>query len=135
MKKAVLLKPRRVFSETLKKKIVGDLEKGKTSVVNVMREYEVSHQSVYNWVNKYSRHLQSHQTIVLQMDSEAYKTKELEKRVKELEAALGRKQLEVDFLNKMIEIGKEKFGIDLKKKFEPPLSSGSEAREEDTGGK
>lgn len=135
MKKAMQLRPRRVLSESLKRKIVKDVENGKVSVINVMREYEVSHQSVYNWLNKYSRHLQSHQTIVLQMDSEAYKTKELEKRVKELEAALGRKQLEIDYLNKMIEIGKEKFGVDLKKKVEPPHSSGSEAKGEVTGEK
>jgi len=51
------------------------------------------------------------------MDSEAYKTKELEKRIRELEAALGHKQLEVDFLNQMMEQVKKELGVDLKKKF------------------
>jgi hypothetical protein len=59
------------------------------------------------------------------MESESYKTKELEARIKELESALGRKQMELDFLNKMIEIGKEEFGIDLKKKLVTPPSTGS----------
>jgi hypothetical protein len=59
------------------------------------------------------------------MESEAYKTKELEKRIQELEAALGRKQMEVDYLTKTIEIGKEEFGVDLKKKPNPPPSTGS----------
>ncbi len=36
------------------------------------------------------------------MDSEQYRSKELEKRITELEAALGRKQLEIDYLNKLI---------------------------------
>lgn len=133
--KRTTLRTRRIFSESLRKKIVSDLDSGKASIAAVMREYEVSHQTVYNWVNKYSRHLQSYKTIVLQMDSEGYKTKELEKRVKELEAALGRKQLEVEFLNKMIELGKEKFGIDLKKNYAPPPSSGSGADRGNTEGK
>ena len=60
------------------------------------------------------------------MESEDYKSKQLEKRVQELEAALGRKQLEIDFLNKMIEKGKEELGVDLKKKFFTPPFSGSE---------
>jgi len=61
------------------------------------------------------------------MESEGYKTKALEKRIQELEAAIGRKQLEIDFLNKMIEKGKEELGVDLKKKFSTPPFNGSEA--------
>ena len=67
------------------------------------------------------------------MDSEAYKSKELEKRVKELEAALGRKQLEVDFLNRLIEQGKEELGVDLKKKSFTPPSDGSKETKGSTG--
>lgn len=116
----------RIFSEALKKKAVKDIESGKASVLAVCREYQVSQQSVYNWLNNYSRHLQSQQKIVVQMDSEAYKTKELQKHIQELEAALGRKQLEVDFLNRLIDQGKEELGVDLKKKFFTPLFTGSE---------
>jgi hypothetical protein len=77
--------------------------------------------------------LQSGKKLVLQMESESYKSKELEKRIKELEAALGRKQLEVDFLNKMIEQGKKELGVDLKKKFSTPPSTGSGATKGSTG--
>jgi transposase len=118
-------RPRRIFSEALKKKIVKDIEAGKSGVIGVCREYEVSTTAVYKWLNKYSRHLQKEHLTVVQMASEAYKTKELEKRIQELEAALGRKQMEVDYLNKMIEIGKEEFGVDLKKKPFTPPSTGS----------
>jgi transposase len=129
------LRPLRVFSEPLKRKIVRDIESGKFSVAAVSRQYEVSHTSLYNWVNKYSRNLQSGQKIVMQMDSESYKTKELEKRIMELEAALGRKQLEVDFLNQMVEQGKKELGIDLKKKFFTPPSNGSGSTKGSTGTK
>lgn len=129
------LRPCRVFSDALKKKAVKDIEAGIASVSNVCREYDVSSKSVYRWLNKYSRHLQSGKKLVLQMDSEAYKTKELEKRVMELEAALGRKQLEVDFLNQLFEQGKKELGVDLKKKFSTPPFTGLEQAKDSTGTK
>src|SRR5689334_1068324 len=126
------LKQVRVFSDAIKKKVVNDNENSKASVASVCRELKVSKTSIYCWLNKYSRHLQSGKKIVLQMESEAYKSKELEKRIQELEAALGRKQLEVDFLNRLIDVGKEELGIDLKKKpFTPPFN-GSETTKENT---
>jgi len=126
------LKVHRIFSISLKKKIVSDIEKGKASVLSVSREYDVSLTSVYKWLSEHSRHLQSAKTLVMQMDSEGYKTKELEKRIKELEAALGRKQMEIDYLNKMIDISKEELGVDLKKKFEIPPSDGSSSTDQNT---
>ena len=132
MKSNLSLRQVRIFSEPLKKQVVRDIESGKMSVLAVSREYQVSFQSVYGWLNKYSRHLQSSQRIVVEMKSENAKSKELEKRIKELEAALGRKQLEVDYLNKMIEIGSEEIGVDLKKKFGTPPSSGSGSIKDNT---
>lgn len=119
------LRQRRVFSIELKRKVVSDIEKNKVSVSNVCREYAVNARSVYKWLNKYSRHLQSGKTLVVQMESEQYRSKELEKKVAELEAVVGRKQLEIDFLNKLIEIAGEELKIDLKKKFCTPHCGGS----------
>lgn len=135
MEKKFSLRPNRVFSDALKKKTVRDIETGKASVLAVAREYDVSFQAVYGWVKKYSRHLVSSKTMVVQMDSEAYKTKELEKKIQELEAALGRKQLEIDFLNKLIDKGKEELGVDLKKKLSTPPSSGSGSTKDSTNTK
>lgn len=120
------LKPRRVFSEKLKKKIVKDIEQGKVNVLGASREYEVSLNSVYNWLKKFSAHLHPSTTLVMQMDSEQYRSRELEKKVSELEAALGRKQLEIDYLNKLIEIAGEDMGIDLKKNISMPASTGTD---------
>ena len=114
-KAKVSLRPRRIFSDVLKKKIVKDIEAGKVNVLGVSREYEVSENAVYMWLKKFSAHLHPTTTIVMQMDSEQYRTKELEKKIAELEAAVGRKQLEIDFLNKLIEIADQDMGIDIKK--------------------
>ena len=118
------LRPKRIFSDDLKKKIVSDIEKNKISLSSICREYSVSYSAVYKWINKYSRHLQSGKTMVVQMASEQYRSKELEKKVAELEAAVGRKQLEIDFLNKLIDIAGEELKVDLKKNFSIPLSGG-----------
>jgi len=109
------LKPRRIFSDKLKKKIVKDIEQCKVNVTGACREYQISQQSVYCWLKKFSTHLHPSTTLVMQMDSEQYRSKELEKKVTELEAALGRKQMEIDYLNKLIEIAGQDLGTDLKK--------------------
>jgi len=121
----VTLRQRRVFSDSLKKKIVTDIEAGKASVIRVSREYQVSYQAVYLWLRKFSSHLHSTTTLVMQMDSEHYRTKELEKKISELEAALGRKQMEIDFLNKVIEIADKDLGTDIKKNIDTHASSGT----------
>ena len=123
--KRLQLRQRRIFSEVVKRHIVEQIELGKLSVARASRENGVGITSIYNWLHKYSRHLQGGKTLVVQMDSEATKTQALQKRILELEAALGRKQMEVDFLNKMIEIGKDELGVDLKKKRFTPPSTGS----------
>lgn len=119
------LRPRRIFSDKLKKKIVIDIEQAKVSVAGVCREYSVSQPTVYRWLRKFSTYLHSSITLVMQMDSEQYKSKELEKRVAELEAVIGRKQLEIDYLNKLIEIAGADLGKDLKKNINMPASVGT----------
>lgn len=119
------LKPRRIFSDKLKKKIVKDIEQGKVNVLGASREYAVSQQAVYTWLKRFSTHLHPSTTLVMQMDSEQYRSKELEKKVAELEAAIGRKQLEIDYLNKLIEIAGQDLGMDLKKNISMPASDGT----------
>ena len=119
------LKPRRVFSEAVKKQIVRDIEKGKASALQASRELDASLATIYRWIYRYSRYLEKNQIMVVEDKSEAYRTKELEKQLKEAQAALGRKQMEIDFLNKLIEFANEEFKTDLKKNLSKGPSSGS----------
>jgi hypothetical protein len=54
---------------------------------------------------------------VIEKESEGAKTLLLMKRIAELEQVVGRKQLEIDYLNTVIELGSEETGIDIKKKY------------------
>ena len=119
------LKERRIFSEELKRQVVKELVGRRTTMRSVMDEHQVSAQSVYNWLYKYSPQHQPKCTLVVQMKSEATKNQELQKRIAELERIVGQKQLELDYLNKLIEIGSKELEFDFKKNFSPKLSNGT----------
>ncbi len=119
-----LRRSKRVFSEALKKKVVNDYEQGKATVSQISREFEISKVTVYRWLDQYSVYSKQGAKLIVELKSESYRSKELEKKVKELEAALGRKQLEVEFLNKLIEVVSKDIGIDIKKKGSSTLSTG-----------
>lgn len=120
----------RIFSEDVKKQVVRDIEKGKCTVTQATRELSVSYTSIYNWMYKYSVSLHKDRVLVVENKSEAYRTNELQKRITELEAALGRKQMEIDLLNKVLELAGREQHVDLKKNFLSQLSNGIEFTKE-----
>ena len=111
------LRPVRVFSDTFKRQRVKEIDQGLYTVSEVSSLYEVSRKSVYRWLYKYSINHQKGVRQVVQMESEAHKTQSLLKRVAELEQIIGQKQLQIDYLEKLIEIGSEELKLDLKKSF------------------
>ena len=58
-------------------------------------------------------------------DSTSKRVRDLENKVKELERMVGQKQITIDYLEKMIEIAKDEFQIDIKKNYNTPQSTGS----------
>lgn len=78
------------------------------------------------WLYKYSLYHEQKCTLVVQMKSEETKNSELQKRLAELERIVGQKQLEIDFLNKLLEIGSSELGFDLKKNFSTRPSNGTD---------
>lgn len=118
------IKKRRTFSETFKRQKVSDIEHKVITIKEICELYNVSRTAVYKWLYKYSPHYQQGTIQVVQMESEAEKTKLLQSRVLELEAALGRKQLENEYLNKLIELADKELKVDLKKNYEPQLLNG-----------
>ncbi len=119
------LRKQRKYSDEFKKKIVDDFESGKFSVSQLERLHGISNVSIYRWVHKFSTFNERGFRIVEMKDSSNKKMKELEARVKELESAVGRKQIKIDYLEKMMDIAKEELDIDIKKNFGTPQSTGS----------
>lgn len=125
--KKLSLRQQRTFSPDIKRQVVKDIESGKCTVLEASRELQVCHQTIYSWIYRYSRYLHKNKRLVVEEKSEAYRTKELENRIRELEAALGRKQMELDLLNKVIELANEEYQTDLKKNILKRPLSGSES--------
>ena len=120
-----LIKKHRRFSEEYKKQIVTEFESGKYSVPQLEKLHGINNHNIYNWIYKYSNYNEKGYRILEMKKSSTSKIKDLEKRIKELEQAVGKKQIKIEYLEKMIEIGKEEYNTDLKKNFNTPPSSGS----------
>ena len=74
---------------------------------------------IYGWIYKFSTFNEAGFRVIEMKDSSSKKMKELEARVKELESAVGRKQIKIDYLEKMMDIAKEELDIDIKKTSPP----------------
>lgn len=122
-----LISKQRQYSEEFKKSIVNDFESGKFSVLQLERLHKIKCQIIYNWIYKYSQHNERGQRIIEMKDSSTQKLKALEQRIKELEQTVGKKQIQIDYLEKMIDIAKSELDIDIKKNSNTPQSSGSAA--------
>jgi len=119
------IRKQRKYSIEFKKRIVADFESGKFSVLQLEKLHGIGNPTIYDWIYKFSTFNEKGFRIIEMKDSSSQKMKELEACVKELESVVGRKQIMIDYLEKMMEIAKEELDIDIKKDFGTPQSTGS----------
>ena len=124
-KKIRLLRSPRKFTEDFKRKLVKEFEQGTMSVYQMSKLYNIATTQIYDWIYKFSIFNEKGSRIVEMKDSQTTKLKELEQRIKELEQNVGQKQIKIEFLEKMIDLAKQEFNIDIKKNFATPQSNGS----------
>ena len=106
-----------IYSETFKKEKVELIEKKQITVLELSRIYKVSTTAIYNWLKKYSTKYEKTERVVVEKESEGFKTIQLLNQVADLERSVGQKQLEIDFMKKLLEFGNETVGFDIKKKY------------------
>lgn len=121
----------RTFSAEFKKEKVKDLIEKRTSIKMLVDQYGVSRTSVYKWLYLYST-LEKGVKTVVQMESEEQKTKVLLNRLAEYERIIGQKQMQIDVLEKSLEIASQELGYDIKKKYAPEQWNGSVNTSTDT---
>jgi transposase-like protein len=107
----------RYFSEEFKRAKVKEIEKGITKISEICREYHVRDNSVYKWIYKYSMTRKKGTRMVVELESDTLKLKQLRDQLRDYERLIGQKQIKIDFLEKLIEIAGEELGHDLKKKY------------------
>lgn len=120
------LKKQRIYSDVFKREIVSDFESGRFSVLQLEKLHGVNNVTIYNWIYKFSTFNEKGSRVVEKKNSSTHKMKELQARIKELESIVGRKQINIDYLEKMIDLAKDELDIDIKKNFSTPQSAGSE---------
>ena len=119
------LRKRRTFSEQIKRQAVADFRTGKHTALDLAELYHCHHQTIYNWIYKYSPGDSPKVNVVEMSQSTDQKIKDLQTKIAKLERMVGQKQIRVDFLEKMIELAEEEYDLDLKKSFSSKQSSGS----------
>jgi transposase len=115
---------RRSFSEDFKRAKVREIEQKVTRICEVVDQYEVSNTAVRRWLIKYSTTYMKGVKTIVEAESDTRKLLELKAKIAELERAVGQKQLQIDFQQKMIELAEETYRVDIKKKFGDAPSSG-----------
>jgi transposase-like protein len=115
----------RHFSEAFKIEKVKMIEEGQVTVLQLSRIYQVTDAAIYKWIRKYSTRISKAERVVVEKESEGSKTIELLQKLAELERKVGQKQLQIEYLEKVIELGSEEVGFDIKKKFASGQSTGS----------
>lgn len=105
-----LLQKNRTFSAEFKRGMVKYFESGRLSVGQLGRLHKIDLQTIYKYSSVNERGIR----IVEKSQSSTQRMKDQEKRIAELERALGQKQMKIDYLEKMMDLAKEELDIDIK---------------------
>ena len=119
------LRKRRVFTDEFKQSLVKEFDTGQFSVNELSRLHGIASSAIYRWIYKFSTFNQKGYRIIEMKESSNKKLKDLEQKVKNLEQIVGKKQIMIDYLEKMMEIAKDELDIDIKKNFNTSQSTGS----------
>ncbi len=125
---------KRRFSDSFKQKKVREIQRGKTRVIEVCKQYDVSSTNVYRWIDKFGAMKTKTERLVVETASDTQELLRLKKQVAELERLIGQKQVELEFKDKMIGLAEATYGVDIKKKFSTSRSTGFGNSEHTTHG-
>lgn len=120
------IKKYRFYSNEFKQEIVSLYESGIYSVYQLEKLYGICNKSIYQWIYKFSTFNEKGIRVVEMKESNTQKLKELEQKIKSLEQIVGQKQIQIEYLEKMIDIAKDELNIDIKKNSSTLQSTGSE---------
>jgi len=113
----------RRFSDNFKIEKVREIEKGKVTVSELVRQYEVTSTNIYRWIRKFGTQQSKTERVIVEVDSDTRELLALKKKVAELERVIGQKQILLDFKDKMIDLAEQTYGVDIKKKYSTEQSS------------
>ncbi len=122
------------YSETLRRQVVQEYEAG-ASIPELCRKYGISGPAtISNWIKRYGKGVFRHEVVRIQYADEIQRVAELEKQVKELEAALGKVTLEKLKLESIVEVLQAERPAEVKKNGLPSCGSSTRKSPEKVSG-
>jgi transposase-like protein len=116
---AKLTKVGRAYSESVKSKIVGEINCGLLSHREASKKYGINRKSIGSWITQLSllnsKPLEIAQNTMVDM-KEDNKTRILSKQVLDLTKELEKSKLRISSLETMIEVSEQEFQIKIRKK-------------------
>ncbi len=122
IKKGKKLRVRKIYSEGFRKSRVREYEAGQFTIRELASLYGLSYQTIYVWIYRYSAYNKKGLKVVEMTSSSTKRIAELKKKIADLERTLGQKQIQIEYLEALVEVAKEDLGVDLKKKGATPQS-------------
>ncbi len=105
------------YSMAFKQKVVSEIEEGKFSISEAQRIYAINgNTTIQKWMRKLGKDHLLCKVVRIEMKDEKDRIKELEREKRELESALAQSHLKILALESLVEVAKEDYNIDLKKK-------------------
>lgn len=113
------------YSLAFQQKVVREIESGQLSIEDARRLYDIrGHATIQKWIRKFGKNHLLSKVVRIEMKNEKDRVKELEKRIRQLESALADEHIKNVVLESLVEIARDKYGIDLKKKSGQAPSKG-----------
>jgi transposase-like protein len=108
----------RQYSSAFKQMIVEGVERGKFTISEAKRTYDIRGcGTIPKWLKKYGKDHLLNRVVRIEMKGEKDRIKELERQKRELESALAQEHLKNICLESLIESVEEHYQIDVKKNF------------------
>jgi len=111
--------PQRVsyrYSEAFKLKVVTEIERGKLTITEAVRLYEITGGcTIYNWLRKYGKSHLINKIVRIEMKDEKTQLKKHKERIRELESALSSMALHNICLQSYIDVVNENISNEEKK--------------------
>ena len=113
------------YSLAFKQQVITEIESGRMRPAQAEKVYDVSLQSIYNWMREFGKDHLLRRTIRVETPNERQRIVELEEKTRQLESALAQTQVKVIALEALVEVAQEHYKTDFKKNFGSKLSAGS----------
>lgn len=105
------------YSPSFKQKVIEEIERGELTMHQAREKYQIGGGStIRSWIKKYGRNHILGKVVRIESVDDLGKVKQMEKELKEAKEAIANCYIKILFLEGLVDLAKEEYGIDLKKK-------------------